>query len=304
MRYLVTGGAGFIGSHLVDRLLKDSDNHVIVLDDFSEGKWENLPSIKTKNMVVFGGSILDDNSFIYEKIDTVFHLAALTRPRESMFKPEEFTRINVDGTVRVLKNCRDNNVKRVVFMSSAATYGHLPLPLYEGMIQDPASPYALTKVVGESYCKLFQKLYGLNINCIRPFNVYGPRQNPHGGYAGAVPKFIDTLKEGGKPFITGDGNQVRDFVYIDDVVDLILLAAGSEISGEVFNAGSGKNISINDLYSVICELMGKKVTPEHVLPMFEPETLADISKAEKMLGWKPKFPLEEGLKRTIDVQGN
>jgi nucleoside-diphosphate-sugar epimerase len=162
------------------------------------------------------------------------------------------------------------------------------------------SPYALTKLVGEQYCKLFYDMYGIEVNSIRPFNVYGKRQDPGGSYAAAVPKFIDSLKKGETPFITGDGKQVRDYIYVDDVVQLMILAGKSEVYGEAFNAGSGKNISINKLYELIAKTMNKNIKANHIAEVFEPKkTLADISKAKKLLGWKSKVDLEEGIKKSI-----
>jgi nucleoside-diphosphate-sugar epimerase len=181
------------------------------------------------------------------------------------------------------------------------------VPTPEDVIPHPMSPYALSKLIGEQYCELFGKLYGLEINRIRPFNVYGTRQNPVGEYAAAVPRFIDrvnsfvsVLKADGYPVITGDGKQSRDFIHVDDVVELMILASKSKVYGEAFNAGSGKNISINDLYDKVCKIMNVHVKPVHIAPVFEPRvTRADISKAKKMLGWEPKIDLEEGLRRTV-----
>jgi nucleoside-diphosphate-sugar epimerase len=306
MKYLVIGGAGFIGSHLCERLLKENK---AVIDDLSEGKLSNLP--RNSRITLHKASILDDDiAPLFKGVDVVFHLAALTRPQWSILHPEETDMVNVHGTLKVLQHCRDNKVKRVVFVSSSSIYGEQKkIPTPEDVIPNPMSPYALSKLIGEQYCELFGKLYGLQINRIRPFNVYGTRQNPAGEYAAAVPKFIDrvnsfinVLKADGYPVITGDGKQVRDFVYVDDVVDLMIKASKSKVYGEAFNAGSGKNISINDLYDKVCEIMGVKVKPVHIAPVFEPrQTLADISKAKRLLGWEPKTSLEEGLRRTINA---
>lgn len=298
-KVLVTGGAGFIGSHLVEHLLQN--NEVIIIDNFSMGKRKNLPKGRPR-LKVFDGSILDENiGFLFKGVDTVFHLAALTRPRYSIDYPVETNRVNVEGTVKVLKHCLDNEVKKVIFISSASVYGDQKvLPFSETAVPNPKSPYALTKLIGESYCRLFGKLYGLKFNIVRPFNVYGTRQSIKGGYAAAVPNFIETLKKRGTPFITGDGKQVRDFVYIDDVVKLMIAVSKSNAYREVFNAGSGKNISINDMYKTICRIMKKDTKPNYVEPIVEPETLADIDKAKRLLDWEPKVDLEEGLRRTIE----
>lgn len=321
LTYLCTGGAGFIGSHLVERLLqeqgnivvleqgneskrtieKDSKgNRIVVIDDFSEGKWANIP--KDPRITVYEASIMDDIGKYFEGVDVVFHLAALTRPQWSILNPEETNRVNVEGTLKVLTHCVDHKVKRVVFVSSSSLYGEQEkYPTDEEAKPNPMCPYALTKLIGEQYCKLYEKLYGLQANYIRPFNVYGTRQNPRGVYAGAVPVFVDKINRGEVPTITGHGNQARDFIYIDDVTEMMVVASKSEVYGEAFNAGSGTNISINKLFRMVCDLMGKKMEPFHGPPVYEPKmTLADISKAERLLGWKPKVSLEEGLKRTIE----
>ncbi len=311
MKYMVLGGAGFIGSHLVDALLKEFDshvtvidghsNHITVIDDFSEGKYANLPHDPAR-LSVYDVSILKDVEHLFDGIDIVFHLAALTRPQWSIVYPEETNEVNVTGTLKVLQHSRDYGVKKFIFVSSSSLYGDQErFPTNEKDIPNPMCPYALTKLIGEQYCKLFEKLYGLQSNYIRPFNVYGTRMNPRGIYSGAVPKFIDLIKKGLTPTITGDGKQARDFIYVDDVVDLMISASKSKVSGEAFNAGSGKNISINDLFEMICKIMGKRVIPNHAPPVVEPgQTLADISKAKRMLGWEPKISLEEGLKRTVE----
>lgn len=297
-KYLITGGAGFIGSHLTDKLLKGG-NQVVVVDDLSEGKKDNLPN--NPNLQFYQKSILDEIGNLFEGVHTVFHLAALTRPQESIINSEETNLVNVQGTVRVLNFCKENKIKRVVFASTTGLYGtQKKLPTSEVAIPDPMSPYALTKLIGEQYCKLYERMYGLEINCIRPFNVYGPRQNPKGNYAAAVPKFIDALNKNETPWITGDGTQSRDFIYVDDVVELMILMSKSKVFGESFNAGSGESTSINNLYRTISKIMSKDIKPNYIAPVFEPPiTLGDITKAQTILGWKPKISLDEGLKRII-----
>lgn len=309
MNILITGGAGFIGSHLVDRLLKDDNNitvidgeskRIIVVDDFSEGKYANLP--KDPRLTVYDTSILGKVSHLFEGIDIVFHMAGLTRPQWSILYPSETDTVNVHGTLKVLEYCRDNKVKRVVFMSSSSMYGEQNIyPTPEDVTPYPMCPYALSKQLGEEYCKLFERIYGLEFNAIRPFNVYGSRMNPKGVYSSAVAKFIEVIHKGLPLHITGDGTQARDFVYVEDVVDQMILASTSKVHGEAFNCGSGENTSINDLMKTIAKLMKAKINPIHTPPVLEPtQTLADISKAERLLGWTPKTSLEEGLKKTIE----
>lgn len=309
MNYLVTGGAGFIGSHLVDQLLKEDNkvtvvdghnNKVTVIDNFSHGKYTNLPS-NNSNLRVFDVDILGDIGNLFEGIDVVFHLAALTRPQWSILHVSETDQVNVHGTVKVLEHCRDNKVKRVVFMSSSNLYGENVYPTPEDAIPNPMNPYALQKFIGEQYCRLFEQLYGLEFNAIRPFNAYGTRMPLTGVYTSAVATFIDVLKNNLPLQMFGDGNQRRDFVYIEDIVDQMILMAHSTVHGEAFNCGSGTNTSINELLQIICNLIKKDIVPNRAPSQFEPtSTLADISKAERLLGWKPKISLEEGLRRTIN----
>lgn len=298
-KVIVTGGAGFIGSHLVDRLLKEG-HKVVVIDNFSMGRMDNLPE-SNKDMIIFGGDILDNNiGFLFEDVDVVFHLAALTRPRESFKEIEKTNNVNVNGTLKVLLHSEANKVGKFIFVSSASAYGYQPsYPFLEDKKLNPASPYALTKAVGEQYAEFFRMITKMKINSVRPFNVYGKKQNPKGPYAAAVPKFIDALKNNKVPFITGDGRQFRDFIYVEDVVDLLMKLSESDVTGQVFNAGSGKHTSINALFDTIAGLMKKKVTPKYVEPVNDPNTLAGIEKAEWLLGWRPKHSLVEGLLKTI-----
>lgn len=304
MKCIVTGGAGFIGSHLVDRLLKE-DHFVVVIDNCNTGKIENLPA-KHPKFIFFGADILEDIDHIFEDVDIVFHLAALTRPQDSIKRPLETNRVNVEGTLKILKHCHENKVKRVVFASSSSLYGvQDKYPTPEDVTPKPMSPYALQKFVGEQYAQLFHRMYGMEVNCVRPFNVYGPRQRPDLGYAAAVPKFIDSLNRGEAPQITGDGTQARDFTYVDDVVSVFMLAATSKIFGESFNAGNGNPVTVNKLFETISELMFKDhIEPIHIDPVLEPHlTHADMSKTKRILGFSPKFDIKEGLKRTIEGMG-
>lgn len=300
MKCLVTGGAGFIGSHLVDRLLKVG-HEVTVIDNFCKGKRENLPI--HPNLKVCHADIFDVITQEFSGMDIVFHLAALTRPQESIENPQDTSNVNIMGTLKVFTHCAKYNIPKVIFMSTTGLYGTQELiPTPETASPHPMSPYALTKLVGEEYGKLFARLHQLNINYIRPFNVYGPRQNPKGSYAAVVPTFIDQLSKDQTPSITGDGNQSRDFIYVDDIVELLMKAALTTTSGEVFNGGSGTTTPINTLYALIAKLLGKNIDPIYIPAVFEPPvTQGDISKAREMLGWEPRVSLEDGLRMTINA---
>lgn len=295
---LVTGGAGFIGSHIVERLLKEG-SRVTVVDDLSEGKWENLP--EHPNLVKHEGSILDDMSKLVAGQDVIFHLAALPRVQRSIKYPKKTHYVNVDGTLNLLLAARDKGIKKFVFSSTSSIYGEQDrLPFTEDMKPNPMSPYALHKLIGEEYCQLFSKLWGLETVCLRYFSVYGPRMYPDGDYALLLPKFIKLMSQDKVPTINGDGEQTRDFTYVSDVVEATLLAAQSPLSGEVFNIGFGKSISVNEVASVINRLMGKNIKPIHGPAVVEPRsTLASRTKARGILGWEPKVKFEEGLKTML-----
>ena len=299
-KILVTGSHGFIGSHLVNRLLEEGHN-IIGIDNFDTGKRTNLRP--HRNLATIEASILDDEiEQLFEGVDVVFHLAALTRPQKSFVIPRETTYVNVDGTLKILMHCVKYKVGRVIFTSSSSLYGTQDVyPLKEEFAPKPESPYGLTKWVGEQYCKLFGRMYGLQVNCIRPFNVYGARQNKEGGYAAAVPSFIDKLKNHQVAKITGDGEQSRDFTYVEDIVDLLIRASVPLVYGESFNGGAGRNVTVNYVYRTIAKLMNKDtVEPVYVDPISEPKmTLADNSKARRLLGWVPQYSIEEGLIKTI-----
>jgi len=302
-KYLVTGGAGFIGSHLVDRLLKDG-HEVVVIDDFSLGKKENLTS--HKNLVVYKKSICEnlDKFFSSNRFDAVFHLAALPRVQFSIAYPRESHEANINGTLNLLLATRDHGVKRFIYSSSSSVYGdQKKLPLVETMMPDPMSPYAFQKLAGEYYCRLFAKLYGLETISLRYFNVYGPRQNPDGAYAGQIPKFFSKLLAGETPVINGDGTQTRDNTFVSDVVEANLASLGGSTPqwGESFNIGGGHNHSVNETTRQILKLTGSKIKPKHGPAVIEPrDTLANVSKAKKILGWTPKTRYEDGLALTYE----
>ncbi len=302
--YLVTGGAGFIGSHLVDRLLTDG-HRVVVLDDFSLGKKENLP--KHKNLKIYKKSICDNLVAIFKKykFDAVFHLAALPRVQFSIAYPRESHEANINGTLNLLLAAKKFDVKRFVYSSSSSVYGNQAImPLVETMPAKPISPYALQKYVGEEYCRLFHLLYDMETISLRYFNVYGARQNPDGAYAGQIPKFFSKLLRGETPVINGDGTQTRDNTYVADVVEANILA-GKRVSdtlfGKAFNIGGGQNTSVNETTQRILKLTGSKIKPTHGPAVIEPhDTLADTTKAKKILGWEPKTSYEDGLQATYE----
>ena len=299
---LVTGGAGFIGSHLVQRLLAKGCR-VTCLDDLSEGKWENLP--KHPKLTKVKASILSNISKYASENEVIFHLAAIPRLQKSLAFPWQSHRANIDGTLKLLLLAKQHKIKKFIFASSSSVYGNQNrLPFEETMVPDPLVPYSLQKLVGEKYCQMFSRLWGLETIALRYFSVYGPRMNPDGAYALLIPKFIKLISQEIRPTINGGGKQVRDFTYVSDVVDATLLAAESDLSGEVFNIGFGKSISVNDVAQIINRIMGKNIKPVHGPPVVEPKaTLSSSKKAKKYLGWEPKVDLEKGLKMMLKMTG-
>ena len=297
-KVVVTGGAGFIGSHLTEKLLNEG-YRVVVIDDLSEGKWENLPI--HRNLSKHKISILDDIDGLFKGTEIIFHLAALPRLQRSLDEPQETNRVNIDGTLNLLMLARKYKVKKFIFASSSSVYGNKnSLPFRENMPVDPLVPYSLQKFVGEEYCKMFSKLWGIETVGLRYFNVYGPRMNPLSPYANLVPKFINLMSQNKIPIVNGDGKQSRDFTYISDAVEATILTANSNLSGEVINIGYGKGISVNRVVKLINKLLGKNIKPVHGPKVIEPrKTLASNLKAKNLLGWKPKVSFEEGLKRMI-----
>lgn len=300
MNALVTGGAGFIGSHLVDRLLEDG-HYVVVMDNFVSGHLTNLPTYNKKLVVVHGDITDPRTKSLYKGIDVVFHLAALTRPQQSIIEPEKYHRVNVDGTLRVLRNAKEENVSRVVFASSASIYGDQEVyPTPETALPHPMSPYAEQKLIGENYCKMFCDLRDVETTCLRLFNVYGTKMSL-GEYGAVIPRFINYVKSDKVPVIYGSGDQSRDFVHVDDVVDAFLKATKHEALGEIFNIGYGESYSINGILTIICKNIGVDVWATHEEPVVEPwRTIADIDKAERLLDWKPTIDIQEGIKRLVN----
>ncbi len=292
---LVTGGAGFIGSHLVERLLAEGAR-VTVIDDLSEGKWENLP--EHKNLLKVQASILGNISKHIAENEVIFHLAAIPRLQRSLDQPWQSNRVNIDGTLKLLLLAKKHKIKKFIFASSSSVYGNQNrLPFKESMQPAPLVPYSLQKLVGEKYCQMFARVWGLPTISLRYFSVYGPRMNPEGQYALLIPKFIKLIYQDIAPTINGDGRQVRDFTYVSDAIEATILAAKSYISGEVFNIGFGKSISVNDVAQMINRLMGKNIKPVHGPQVVESKaTLSSSEKAREYLGWKPKVDLEKGLK--------
>ena len=301
---LVTGGAGFIGSHLAETLLKQG-HQVRVLDNFSTGKKENLifeephPSLE-----VISGDIRDlrDCQRAVAGIEYVFHEAALASVQRSVEDPLTTQAVNVGGTLHILMASREAGVKRVIYASSSAIYGDTPvLPKHEEMPPSPLSPYALQKYIGEQYCRLFFQLYGLDTLSLRYFNIFGPRQDPASIYSAVIPRFIEALVEGRSPVVYGDGEQSRDFTYVENVVEANVLAmAVSHGHGEVMNIACGQRTSLNQLLDILQRILGSKVRPvyQDPRPGDVKHSLADIGKAIAFLHYHPRVGIETGLEKT------
>jgi len=298
---VVTGGAGFIGSHLVESLV-DAGEEVRVFDNFSTGRMENL----VPGAVVIDADIRDRKALesALEGADYVFHHAAQVSAPGSVEDPLTNDEINVRGTLNVLLAANEVGVKRVVLASSCAVYGDTDrLPISEDTPTLPLSPYAASKLAGEVYAGMFHRLYGLETVCLRYFNVFGPRQDPKSQYAAAIPIFITALLEGRRPTIYGDGEQTRDFVYVGDVVRANLLARDSPSAvGGVFNVSGGKRISVNELIGMLGHIAGKDPNPVHASerPGDVRHSGGDGALARRVLGFAPQVPFEEGLRRTFE----
>ncbi len=302
MRYLVTGGAGFIGSALVEELIRRSHS-VVVLDDLSTGKAANLSSSAGK-VEFIDGSICDFPKVqaACRSVACVFHLAARTSVPRSVQDPLETNRVNVDGTLNVLVAARDAKVRRIVFAASSAAYGESPtLPKTETMPAVPVSPYGTSKLIGELYAQTFGRVYGLENVSLRYFNVFGPRQDPGSPYSGVLSRFITALLEGSPPVVFGDGEQSRDFTYVENVVDATLRAAeATGVSGMVFNVGTGSRTTLNQTLKLLEKISGKPVQARYEPPRHGDirDSQADIGLARRLLGYEPRVGFEEGLRRT------
>lgn len=302
-RILVTGGAGFIGSNLA-RYLSHQQNHVIVLDDLSTGHKKNIDDLVNERTIEFiEGSVTDldllQDSF--QNIDYIFHEAALPSVPRSIKDPLTSNDVNINGTLNVLIAAKDTGVKKVIYASSSSVYGDTPtLPKLELMIPNPLSPYAVTKLTGEYYCQVFTNVFHLPTVILRYFNVYGPRQDPSSEYAAVIPKFIISVMNGQSPIIYGDGEQTRDFTYVDDVIQANILAAESNATG-VFNAAGGRRITINELATTVMNICGKKlnISYKENRPGDIKHSLADSTKAHNAFGFTLKYDIEQGLKETI-----
>lgn len=299
-KIVVTGGLGFIGSNLVEELIEN--NEVMIIDDLSSGKLENIQQLKKENLDLIKGSITDlDLKNIFEDVDYVFHEAALISVSQSVLNPLIYNEVNVNGTLKVLIAARDTGVKKVVFASSAAVYGdNESLPLSEDTPLRPLSPYAVNKSTGEMYCQVFTENYGLPTVSLRYFNVFGPRQDPNSAYAAVIPNFINAILKGERPVIYGDGEQSRDFIPVKQVVKANVQACQSNETG-VFNVALGKSTTINQLWSVIKEFMETDVEPVYMEPRPGDvrHSLADISRA-KSFGFNPKPDFKDELGETVE----
>src|SRR6266852_2752110 len=308
--YLITGDAGFIGSTLARAVLAQG-GEVVGFDNFSTGKHENLDGVLDR--IHFHEADLLDLDALHQAcrgVDYVFHEAAIPSVPRSVKDPLGSNQANVNGTLNVLVAARDARVKRVVYAASSSAYGDTPtLPKREDMPPNPISPYAVAKLASEYYMISFYRCYGLETVCLRYFNIFGPRQDPTSPYSGVLAKFIVQMLKGEQPTIFGDGEQSRDFTYVDNAVEANLLAckaAANEVAGRVFNVATGRRVDLNETFQILKKLNGY---PENV--SYGPEragdvkhSLADLSRAKKHLGYTPKVDFEEGLRRTIDWYRN
>jgi len=304
MRYLVTGGAGFIGSNTVDELVRRGHS-VVVLDDLSSGKEDNLAEIRNK-ITFIKGSITDIEVVrkAMHEAEYVLHLGARTSVPRSVKDPIDTNKINIEGTLNVLVAAKELKVKRVVFAASSSAYGETPtLPKVETMQPQPISPYGVTKYVGELYGQTFGRCYGLENVSLRYFNIFGPRQDPSSPYSGVLAKFCTAFLEDTQPLVFGDGEQTRDFTFVENAVQANLLACEApNASGKVFNVGVGERISLNEVLRELGKITGKRLAAKYDPPRDGDirDSQADISQARKCLEYNPQVSFEEGLARTFE----
>src|SRR5437870_860571 len=302
---LITGGAGFIGSHLTDALIK-AGARVRVIDDLSTGYRENIEEI-SGDIEFVHGSITDPKALsrALQEVELVFHEAAIPSVPRSLENPRATHESSVNGTFSLLLAARDHKVRRMIYAASSAAYGDQPQsPKREDMRPDPLSPYAVAKLVGEYYCQVFNRVYGLETVSLRYFNVFGPRQDPSSQYSGVISRFISALLSGERPVIYGDGEQSRDFTYIHNVVEANLRAAETEKGiGQIINIANGERITLNQLLDEVKSLTGKSEVKADYQPTRSGDvrhSLADITRARELLGFEPRVGLREGLQLTID----
>ena len=311
MRFLVTGGAGFIGSHLTEWLLEQG-YLVRVLDNFSTGKQENLAGCRQRfnKVEILEGDLrdLETTRLACQGRAGIFHLGALPSVSRSLENPRETTEINILGTINLLISAREAGVKRVIFASSSSVYGNTPrLPKKEDMTPNPLSPYAVTKLAGEEYCRIFYRTFGLETVILRYFNVFGPCQDPASPYAAVIPKFIRLALQQRPLTVYGDGNQSRDFSYVDNVVSANMLAwAAKDASGQAYNIGCGERFTLNHLINELREALGINLEAHYLEPRPGDvrHSYADISRAMQLLGYRPKVKFPEGLRYTIQYFNN
>ena len=300
-KILITGGLGFIGSYIADELI--DENEVLIIDNKSTGKVENLQNINHKNLTLIEKDLNDaDLDDILTDVDYVFHLAAMASVPLSIENPSECIENNMDATIKLINACKNNNVKKIIFSSSSSVYGdNTNIPLKESEYPLPKSPYAASKASGELFLKTYYEAYGLNYISLRYFNVFGPKQDKNSQYAAVIPNFITALLEGEQPIIYGDGEQTRDFIYIRDVVNANIKAAESDYNG-IINVASGKKTTINELYKIISETLGSNIEPKY-LPERKGDikhSLADVNNMKK-IDYKVNLnDFENQLKETIN----
>jgi nucleoside-diphosphate-sugar epimerase len=302
MRYLVTGGAGFIGSNIVDELVR-RNHEVVVLDDLSAGKESNLSGVRKKIDLRIGSiTNLATVQSAVRGAQYVLHIGARTSVPRSVKDPLDTNHVNIDGTLNVLVAARDAKVRRFVYAASSSAYGETPtLPKTEAMQPEPISPYGVTKYVGELYAQAFGRTYGVENTSVRYFNVFGPRQDPTSQYSGVLSRFMLAVINNEQPVIFGDGEQSRDFTYIDNIVDETLRACEApDASGKVFNGGTGARITLNEVLKLLEKITGRKIQAKYDPPRTGDirDSQADISLARKVLGYEPIVQFEEGLQRT------
>jgi nucleoside-diphosphate-sugar epimerase len=300
--YLITGGAGFIGSHLAEELVRRGER-VRVVDNLATGKKQNLAHIPGVDLLEGDLADLDVARRAVDGVEYVLHQAAIPSVPRSVKDPITSNRANIDASLNLLVAARDAGVRRVVYAGSSSAYGNTPtLPKVETMPTAPLSPYALQKLVAEQYCQMFTRLYGLETVTTRYFNVFGPRQDPSSPYSGVISLFISAMCEGRRPTIYGDGEHTRDFTYVANVVDGVLRACvAPEASGEVVNVATSGRVSLNQLFRAVRDLVGADVEPIYEEPRAGDvrDSQADISKAQRLLGYQPIVAFEEGLERTV-----